>query len=348
MLVLVPQPFTLKSMLRHRCRVLVVFIWCIRLLFPLISTCFLHNNERNEKGMLLNCASSRSQHNRFYLARCFVDDVGQTLRLPVFPLKKSVKLPTEEITLNLFEERYLEMAKFVLRQRPGPCFFGALYCAMKPQIVSAGMGPTTPIVELGDIGVIFLVEENEEGMIPALDGSLRRRIRLRGVAIGRFRIEAIIQNGYGSSSAPFILTEASKVEDEMIEAASKDDILVVDLQTKLRQKLGKSTEFKEERNFIKEREDEEDATLGSNSFDDRFASHDPQYQLSRDESSQDEPARNRYRQEMFSFFALAQLKNGNTAPLNMLKYLQCVSTKERLLFANHLQNTKESIWRFPF
>lgn len=34
--------------------------------------------------------------------------------LPIFPLRKSIKLPGETLTLNLYEERYLAMAEWIL------------------------------------------------------------------------------------------------------------------------------------------------------------------------------------------------------------------------------------------
>ena len=40
--------------------------------------------------------------------------------LPLFPLRKSIKLPGESLTLNLYEDRYLALATQVLQQQQGP------------------------------------------------------------------------------------------------------------------------------------------------------------------------------------------------------------------------------------
>jgi hypothetical protein len=56
--------------------------------------------------------------------------------LPVFPLRKSIRLPTESLTLNLYEDRYIALSEFILEQKQP--IFGALYSSDKPQIVKAG------------------------------------------------------------------------------------------------------------------------------------------------------------------------------------------------------------------
>lgn len=55
-----------------------------------------------------------------FTENAFVKDGGSNAKfiLPIFPLYKSVKLPTEELTLNLHEERSIALAEyvFVVRQ----------------------------------------------------------------------------------------------------------------------------------------------------------------------------------------------------------------------------------------
>ncbi|GAX15129.1 hypothetical protein FisN_12Lh175 [Fistulifera solaris] len=129
--------------------------------------------------------------------------------IPVFPLRRTVRLPTESLTLNLYEERYLKLAEYVLQQEHP--YFGAIYSSNKPQIVRNGTGPIVPLFEPGDVGVIFLVLNSEEGMIPTRGGIPRRRIRLVARGSVRFQIEEILKNGYDTS---FILVDGNVFLDE--------------------------------------------------------------------------------------------------------------------------------------
>mmetsp|Transcript_8497 Transcript_8497/g.14082 ORF Transcript_8497/g.14082 Transcript_8497/m.14082 type:complete len:275 (-) Transcript_8497:547-1371(-) len=136
---------------------------------------------------------------------------GKTLTLPIFPLRKAVRVPTETLTLNLYEERYLAMSEYILSQETQ--LFGTLYCSDKPQIVHGGQGAIVPMVEVGDIGAIFNVFQHEEGMVPtATEGYSRRRIRLQALGTSRFQIVKILHPGY-NTKFPFILAEVEPVED---------------------------------------------------------------------------------------------------------------------------------------
>jgi hypothetical protein len=171
------------------------------------------------------------------------DDQAANFILPVFPLRKSVKIPSEALTLNLYEERYLALSKYVLEHEPRR--FGALYCSNKPQFIKDGNGPIVPMVDPGDVGVVCAVLSDEQAMVPISleDGGLRRRIKLRGLAVGRFRIEKVLYNGYGGGSLcsrdekveplPFIVVEASRVVDLPIETGSEEEKRLIDLETKL-------------------------------------------------------------------------------------------------------------------
>jgi Lon protease-like protein len=142
--------------------------------------------------------------------------------LPVFPLRKSVRLPTETLTLNLYEERYLAMSTYILDQEER--LFGALYGSDKPQMVHLGKGPIVPMYSDGDVGVIFKVYENMEAMIPTAEqGYKRRRMRLKAGGIGRFRITKILHPGYGEA-LPYILAQTERIVDipEDIEDLKKE------------------------------------------------------------------------------------------------------------------------------
>ena len=170
--------------------------------------------------------------------------------LAVFPLRKSVKLPTETITLNLYENRYLAMCDFILDDKNASLpqqrsVFGAIYGSDKPQMVPGGIGPIVPMYETGDIGTIFSVDHAEEGY-RGDDPTLGRRIRIFGVAIGRFRIEKILQNGYGGGDVcteknepplPFILVEPGRVRDDIVSLDSVEGCRLLQLQRQIQEKM---------------------------------------------------------------------------------------------------------------
>lgn len=183
---------------------------------------------------------SKSQHNALPSKK----QTGDSFVLPIFPLRKSVKLPCEALTLNLYEPRYLELAEYVLDMSGKPSrWFGGMHCSKKPQFIREGDGPIVPMVEPGDVGVVCDVLYDEEGMVPGDDGAPQRRIKLKALAIGRFRIEKVLQNGYGGRSLwdedekteplPFILVEASRIDDAPIIRGSKEENDVVELEAKV-------------------------------------------------------------------------------------------------------------------
>jgi hypothetical protein len=152
------------------------------------------------------------------------DDLScdRSLILPIFPLRKAVRLPTETLTLNLYEERYLAMSEFVLKSDQR--LFGALFSSDKPQVVKGGMGKIVPILQRGDVGVVCLLEHSEECLIPKQEGaSPRRQIRLVGTGAGRFQIQRILHNGYGDNSLPFIVVEAILLNDDRSPFVSDED-----------------------------------------------------------------------------------------------------------------------------
>ncbi|KAL7572837.1 hypothetical protein ACA910_014691 [Epithemia clementina (nom. ined.)] len=153
-----------------------------------------------------------------------VPSFSSLLALPIFPLRKSVRFPTDSLTLNLYEPRYLDMAEYILQENDG--IFGALYISNKAHVVQEnGCGPIVPLLQSGDVGTVFQVQFHEEAMIPTIGGEQRRRIRLESTGIMRFQIQSILQNGFSSSSSSssskmnrdsFILAEALCYSDDPI------------------------------------------------------------------------------------------------------------------------------------
>jgi len=179
-----------------------------------------------DNGLPVPVSSSRSA--------CNTTEILLT-ELPIFPLRNFPRVPTDRLTLNLYEERYLQMAEYItMKRNPSSVAFGALYVAGKPQLVThGGRGPVVPLVEPGDMGTLFaLLPKNnhkdaaslDDSMIPTIGGTaLRRRIQLNTIGVARFRIEAIVSNGStlagedrkddDSSRRPYIVVNASLVLD---------------------------------------------------------------------------------------------------------------------------------------
>jgi Lon protease-like protein len=145
------------------------------------------------------------------------------LILPIFPLRKSVRVPTDTLSLNLYEPRYLALADYarhqgsLFQQKQGISrsdyvgkarqssfgIFGACYCSSKSQVVQSrdnndnrsGMAAVvTPMLEVGDVGVVCHILDYKEGTTVTTNA---RKLSLKALAVERFRIEKILCNGYG-------------------------------------------------------------------------------------------------------------------------------------------------------
>jgi len=160
---------------------------------------------------------------------------SRLLVLPIFPLRKTVRLPTELLTLNLYEERYLKLAEYVLslssQNNNTPYLCGALYASDQPQMIKGGgrSSPIVPMVTPGQVGVVCWVHQHSADDIPTVGGkAVRPRIRLELVALQRFEITKVLHNGFGGGCAvvaddegennetplPFILAETKLIHDD--------------------------------------------------------------------------------------------------------------------------------------
>ena len=282
---------------------------------------------------------------------------NETFILPIFPLRQAVKLPTEAITLNLYEERYLELSEYVLSSNEQ--IFGGLYCSEKVQILKNGISPIVPIVEVGDVGVVCKVVYHAEAMIPTVEGSTRRRIKLEALAVGRFRIDRVLHNGYGNSFVPgespcsFILAEVSRIDD--VPPSDEEILLTSTLETKLFNRV------KDEKNFALDRlywnldnsGDEDEvirASLTPSLFSpgviyckqDKMSPYDEAICLwERVDTHLD----NHRRQQLFSF-ALVSLISINKPTSEILQTLECLSTYKRLQYVDtHLMKNGWAFWK---
>jgi Lon protease-like protein len=384
-----------------------------------------HRDPSRQNSFLISQRCSRSWQlsaSEKYQSVDSLDDFACTEQserfvLPIFPLRKSVKLPTEALTLNLYEERYLALAEYVLsgtddcesgNQQPTgrnkssdghdrPILFGALYCSNKPQMVKNGVEPSVPMVEVGDVGTVFSVTHHEENNVPVtrsdVNGETRRRIKMKGLGVGRFRIERVLHNGYGggdtkedeSSGAvqlPFILVEASRVDDAMPGIGSKEEKEIRDLETKLYNFImtgGDSPAYYEGTANMQSAgggdEEEDDTSLATKRLELllplelRSAVQDGAAQGtspvahtleqamylwdSSDNYNMDECEAESQRQQLLSFALTSSLVCDESAS-EMLKLLQLTSTKERLSFVqNSIQQGQGWVpridlrWKWP-
>lgn len=176
---------------------------------------------------------------------CAHDTNKQSIVLPIFPLRKRVKFPTETLKLTLWEDRYKALSRYILdnpdhsQSDVSMPIFGALYCSHKTQIVKGGIKPITPLVEIGDIGIICGVTSSQVFINgQEVDSGLKdeasvEKIRLYADGLTRFRVEKILSdgldeegNGTGNeASLQFILVEASRLDDDYIfESGDASDV----------------------------------------------------------------------------------------------------------------------------
>ncbi|CAJ1945897.1 unnamed protein product [Cylindrotheca closterium] len=141
--------------------------------------------------------------------------LSSIMELPLFPLRKSVRVPSDSLTLNLYEERYLAMSESILHNTDK--LFGTIYSSDKPQIVKQGKGVIVPLLEEGDVGVICLVKDDDwkDELVPTRDPLYqRRRIQLNAVAVARFQILEIINDGIGQQQPSFIQAKVALLQDD--------------------------------------------------------------------------------------------------------------------------------------
>jgi Lon protease-like protein len=264
-------------------------------------------------------------------------DEESTLLLPIFPLRKSVRVPTDSLTLNLYEERYLEMSEYILEQNVP--LFGALYSSDKPQLIKGGVGPIIPILQAGDLGVVCFVQNWEEEMVPPsqVDPTRsRRRIRLNAIAVARFRIEKVVYDGTidaESNNPPFILVEASMMLDHYCNTTTA--IVNKERQRHLEEALRSAMQKRTPE--LEPEEGDEKSPSDVTSDDTNGPSKNPGLPLEESVErvvcslvSFKDCDQETQRAEVFSFAAASALCPGGVSPKVMSSLLQMGSTQERL------------------
>lgn len=192
---------------------------------------------------LISCFSPSSLEHKPTTSTSLSKQNAKSIILPIFPLGKRVKFPTEPLKLTLWEERYKDLSRYVLDNpvnlglEPDLCMpvFGALYCSHKTQIVKGGIKPITPLVEAGDVGIICGVTSSqvfingEEVDAGRKDESSVQKIRLWAHGLTRFRVKRILSDGLDGVSSegkedslPFILVEGTRLDDDDVFESGED------------------------------------------------------------------------------------------------------------------------------
>jgi hypothetical protein len=199
--------------------------------------------------------------------------------------------------------------------------FGALYSSDKPQLVTKGLGPIVPMIEVGDIGVLCLVVDSQEGMVPTRAGPTVRRIQLNATAITRFRIEKILYDGtINEDTPPFILVESSLVNDNS--AVGPDN-------TDTKRLVGRLTEAMQKNHQEKTQEEEGEEVILSDATKKSRQSMDL-VEVVDSLVCYEKCDRKAKKRELFSFAAASALFPVDASPRDMAALLRMESTFERL------------------
>jgi Lon protease-like protein len=173
--------------------------------------------------------------------------------LPIFPTRKSVTLPTGELSLNLFEPRYLSLFNDGVLPQVNGSTFGAIHSASSSyeHVMIPSADPDNlpdicvPKVPVNAIGTLCETITHTTSM--SRDGK-RAMLRVKGRGVDRFRVEEVVSNGYdyyfgrgGRKQKPYIVCRCSIYCDE--EPASLHDEIKIK-QTEI--SLYKSIKEKEE------------------------------------------------------------------------------------------------------
>ena len=156
----------------------------------------------------------------------FFNAVGEeSFYLPIFPTRKSVTLPTGEISLNLFEPRYLSLfrdgvlpqlnATFGVIHSASSSFEHVMIPSADPENLPDMLVPKIPIKTIGTI-----CETTTHTTSMSRDGT-KAMLRVKGRGVDRFKVEEVVSNGYdyfigrgGMQQKPFIVCRCSMYCDD--------------------------------------------------------------------------------------------------------------------------------------
>ncbi|KAJ8611432.1 hypothetical protein CTAYLR_009015 [Chrysophaeum taylorii] len=134
------------------------------------------------------------------------------LEVPVFPLRKP-RFPTETLRLNLFEPRYLNLARSVTSAEDA--VFAAMYCGDVPSVLPRGDQPPTPLLAPDAVGVLCEVTNSE-----TLDSG---RVALRATAFSRCKLVSVLSSPATGGREPYVVVDAEPLLDDLEpDAAEKE------------------------------------------------------------------------------------------------------------------------------
>lgn len=150
----------------------------------------------------------------FLLVLALCAGIGQSLEVPVFPLRQP-RFPTEVLRLNLFEARYLALARAVLSSSPK--VFAGVYCGDVASVLPRGTSLPTPLVAPSAVGVLFEVNRSEEEIAG------EKKIRLEASAFARCRVRSVTSSPAKGGREPYIIVDTEPlVDDESTEAMQEE------------------------------------------------------------------------------------------------------------------------------
>jgi hypothetical protein len=145
-----------------------------------MTTLFQSNYNGEYNRVTPTCHGNENEDNKNDRIQSSLINQPIILTIPIFPLRKKIRLPTEFLKLNLYETRYIQMARYIVRKQQTmnknknmtntndkntmscPAMFGAIYCANKPHIKSKAIGPIVPYIQANDIGILYLIQEYQD------------------------------------------------------------------------------------------------------------------------------------------------------------------------------------------
>jgi Lon protease-like protein len=249
--------------------------------------------------------------------------------VPIFPLRKFPRFPTDRLTLNLYEERYLQMADFILSARPA--IFGAIFASGKPHLVTnGGLGPIVPLLQRGDMGTLFFVNDWQDDNVPVTGDATRtvqRRVRLNAIGFARFRIAGIVSDGTLSRSSERQSSSTSDCSSSQgCPYIQANLTLVCDQDESLLSNKKSTQEYAKVLQSLRKSNQQEEKSL----MDPILEFSKIYSKITGDAASEHTSLAANY-DELLSFFVVSKILNDKRkSPALMVSYLESQSTRERI------------------
>jgi len=149
--------------------------------------------------------------------------------LPIFPLDGALLLPKGNLPLNIFEQRYIEMLDYALKndRMIGMVQTGAAGAADKT--VKSNIESDKPLCSVGCAGRITLFSETEDGRyVITLAGVSRYKIKSELSSTHKFRLAEVAWDDYTDD---FLPSKTEGVDRDAILSTLKKYLNANDLET---------------------------------------------------------------------------------------------------------------------